>query len=228
MGFVFAASGSAIGLGNIVFFPANAYRFGGGGFYLPYLVALLTIGIPLLVLELALGHQQRRAYPASLRQVAGKRGEFLGWWALANTTAITVYYVAILGWVVGMFFGALGPLWEPNSELPRFAASSLPNPTGYFFGLLSGWGPTLFVVGVWCANALMVRRGTETIERAVKIFVPLMWILMALLVVRGLTLPEVWMECGASSRLTYRRCPTPQYGKGRSARSSLPFLSVSV
>ncbi len=109
MGFIFAASGSAIGLGNIVFFPANAYRYGGGAFYLPYLVALVSVGIPLLILELGLGHQERKAFPAALRQVAGPRGEFLGWWALANTTFITLYYVAILGCVVGTFLGALGP-----------------------------------------------------------------------------------------------------------------------
>ena len=189
MGFVFAASGSAIGLGNIVFFPANAYRFGGGAFYLPYLISLLAVGIPLLILELGLGHQQRRAYPAALRQVAGPRGEFLGWWALANTTAITVYYVAILGWVVGMFVGSLGPLWEPATELSQFGLESLPNPAGFFFNLLSSWGPAIFVMGIWAVNALIVRRGTASIERAVKIFVPLMWILMILLLVRGVTLP---------------------------------------
>ena len=42
-GFILAASGSAIGLGNIVFFPANAYKFGGGAFYLPYLIALFVM-----------------------------------------------------------------------------------------------------------------------------------------------------------------------------------------
>ncbi|MEM8931591.1 MAG: sodium-dependent transporter, partial [Acidobacteriota bacterium] len=111
-GFVFAASGSAIGLGNVVFFPANAYRYGGGGFYLPYLVALVVVGIPLLALELGLGHQQRCAYPAALGRLAGRRGEMLGWWALVNTTAITLYYVAILSWVGGMLIGSVGPLWQ--------------------------------------------------------------------------------------------------------------------
>ena len=184
-----AASGSAIGLGNIVFFPANAYRFGGGAFYLPYLVALLVVGLPLLALELGLGHQQRRAYPAALRQVAGPGGEVLGWWALANTSFITLYYVAILGWVVGMLFGATGSLWLPETTLEGFDVGALANPQGYFFHMLSGWSPLFFVAVVWLANGLIVRGGTASIEKAVKLFVPLMWILMLVLVVRGLTLP---------------------------------------
>ncbi|MCG8461146.1 MAG: sodium-dependent transporter, partial [Holophagales bacterium] len=189
LGFVLAASGSAIGLGNVVFFPANAYRYGGGGFYLPYLVALLTVGIPLLALELGLGHQLRRAYPAALREVAGRRGEALGWWALANTTVITLYYVAILGWVVGMFFGSLGPLWRSQTALSGFAVAELANPHGYFFHMLSGWSPVLFILGVWLMNGMVVRDGAASIERAVKVFVPSMWVLMLVLVIRGLTLP---------------------------------------
>ncbi len=49
---ILAASGSAIGLGNIVFFSANAYKFGAGAFYVPYLVALALVGLPVLILEL--------------------------------------------------------------------------------------------------------------------------------------------------------------------------------
>ncbi len=188
MGFVLAASGSAIGLGNVVFFPANAYRYGGGGFYLPYLVALVVIGIPLMILELGLGHQERRAYPAALRRVAGARGEFLGWWALVNTSLITFYYVAILGWVMGMVLGALGPLWTSSTSLDGFTAGQLPNPSGYFFHLVSSALPLFLVALVWAQNAYIVRGGAATIERAVRIFVPAMWVLMLLMLVRGVTL----------------------------------------
>ncbi len=188
MGFVFAASGSAIGLGNIVFFPANAYTFGGGAFYLPYFISLLVVGIPLMVLELGLGHQQRRAYPAALRRVAGGKGEFLGWWALANTTLITLYYVAILSWVMGMLLGSLGPLWSPATPLSGFAVDQLPNPAGFFFRLVSSWLPILLIGIVWLFNALIVRSGANSIQRAVRIFVPLMWVLMLVLVARGTTL----------------------------------------
>ena len=84
MGFVLAASGSAIGLGNIVFFGANAYRFGGGAFYVPYFVALLALGIPMMICELALGKTQRSAFPGAMYRTTGKKGEFIAWWALFN------------------------------------------------------------------------------------------------------------------------------------------------
>jgi NSS family neurotransmitter:Na+ symporter len=188
-GFVLAASGSAIGLGNIVFFPANAYRFGGGTFYVPYAVALVVVGIPLMILELALGQQQRKAYPQALAVVAGRRGEWVGWWALANCAVVTLYYVTILAWVVGMAVAALGALWEPVVATPGFTSSTMPNPAGTFYRLVSGPWPVVFVLLVWAANAWILRRGTTSIERAVKLFVPAMWGLMAVLLVRGLTLP---------------------------------------
>ncbi len=188
IGFILAASGSAIGLGNIVFFPGNAYRFGGGAFYLPYFIVLLVVGIPMLILELGLGSLQRSALPGSLAKAAGRRGEMAGWWTLLNTSVITLYYVTIVGWVIGMAFGSLGDLWRESFPVAGFTAESLPNPAGYYFHLLTSWWPLVFVVAVWLMNAWIVRRGTTTIERAVKLFVPAMWIFMAVLALRGLTL----------------------------------------
>ena len=66
--FIFAAIGSAVGLGNIWRFPAVAYDNGGGAFILPYLVALLTAGIPLLFLDYAIGHRWRGSAPAEWRR----------------------------------------------------------------------------------------------------------------------------------------------------------------
>ncbi len=197
VGFILAASGSAIGLGNIVFFSANAYKFGGGAFYLPYFIALFVIGIPIMILEFGLGHFTRRAFPESLHRLAGKKGEFVGWWALMNSSFITLYYITILGWVVGMLVGALGGLWKASFPTPAFATHSLPNPYGYFFHMLSTWRPLLFVALVWFLNGVIVRKGVATIEAAVKVFVPLMWIFMIVLIVRGVTLPGgmhgVWL-----------------------------------
>ena len=61
LGFIFAASGSAIGLGNIVFFGANAYRFGGGAFYVPYFVALFVLGIPMMISD---GKSEMQRFPS--------------------------------------------------------------------------------------------------------------------------------------------------------------------
>lgn len=197
VGFILAASGSAIGLGNIVFFSANAYKFGGGAFYLPYLIALFVIGIPVMILEFGLGHRTRRAFPEALHRAAGKKGEFVGWWALMNASFIACYYITILGWVIGMFVGAFGQLWQPSTPTPGFGPTELANPHGYFFSMLSSWQPMIYVAVVWVLNAILVRRGAVTIEAAVKIFVPLMWVFMIVLIIRGVTLENgiqgVWL-----------------------------------
>jgi len=190
LGFVLAASGSAIGLGNVVFFGSNAYSYGFGAFYLPYLIALFVVGIPVLIAELGLGSLTQQAFPASLGRVGGRWGEFAGWWGLLNASFITMYYITIIAWVCGMFLGAFGPLWRPATSTPGFAVDELANPQGFFFGLISSPWVLMLVALVWLANIFIVRRGVITIEPVVKVFVPLMWVFMLVLIVRGITLPH--------------------------------------
>ena len=191
LGFILAASGSAIGLGNIVFFSANAYKFGAGAFYLPYLLALFVVGLPVLLLELGLGAWSGQAFPAALRRIGGRRAEFVGWFGLVSASFIAMYYITILGWVLGMWVGALGnDLWSASVAVPAFglARGDLPNPAATFFAMLSSWWNVGFVALVWLANLVITWHGAQSIERAVKVFVPLMWLFMAGMIVRGLTL----------------------------------------
>ena len=192
LGFIFAASGSAIGLGNIVFFGANAYKYGAGAFYLPYLIALIFIGVPFMMMEIGLGVRFNRGLPEALHHIAGRKGEFFGWWGILNATVIATYYIAILGWVVGMLVGAFGPLWKSSQSLPAFGMPEgvLPNPFAYFFDMLSRPYAMIFVALMWLINIMVVWRGTKTIEKAVKVCVPLMWVFMIILIIRGLTLPS--------------------------------------
>ena len=118
LGFVLAASGSAIGLGNIVFFASNAYQFGGGAFYVPYFIALFVLGIPVMITEFSLGTMTGRSFPMALGAVVGKKGEFVGWWSLASALFITMYYVALLSWALCMMVGAVFGLMEPGATAP--------------------------------------------------------------------------------------------------------------
>lgn len=76
-GFIIAAIGSAVGLGNIWRFPYVAYENGGGAFLIPYLIALITAGLPLLFLDYAVGHKSNRSPPKAYRALF-KGGETLG------------------------------------------------------------------------------------------------------------------------------------------------------
>ena len=192
LGFILAASGSAIGLGNIVFFSGNAYKYGAGAFYVPYLLALFLVGIPVLLLELGLGGWSRRSFPGAMHAIGDRPAEFFGWWGLFSATFIAMYYITILGWVLGMWIAALGgDLWQASVAVPAFglAEGDLANPIAVFFAMLSSWRNLLYVVAVWMLNLLIVRRGAKGIEAAVRIFVPAMWLFMIALIVRGLTLP---------------------------------------
>lgn len=179
LGFILAASGSAIGLGNIVFFGSNAYAFGGGAFYVPYLIALLVLGIPMMIVELSLGHSRRAALPGAMRRTGGQPAELFGWWAQLNAIVIAMYYIVILAWAAVLAVKAFGPLYADGTA----------SVSSSFSGLHTAWAPMIVAVAIWGINVFFLFRGTKSIEKVVKIFVPLMWAFMIILVIRGLTLP---------------------------------------
>lgn len=191
LGFILAASGSAIGLGNIVVFSGNAYKYGGGAFYVPYFIALFLVGIPIMILEFGLGGLTGKSFPLAMRRAGGRVGEFAGWFAVLNAGFITMWYVTLLAWVVGMGVGALNEqvfLEQVNVPWVGEGGALLQGPMGHFFNLISSWQPFAFVLAVWVLNVLLTSRGTKTIEAAVKVFVPLMWLAMIVLVVQGVFL----------------------------------------
>ena len=109
-GFVLAAVGSAIGLGNIWRFPYIAFKNGGGAFLIPYIFALLTAGIPFMILEFGLGHKFRGSAPKTFASIS-KKWEWLGWLQIGITFVIGIYYVAVIGWAISYTFFSLTQAW---------------------------------------------------------------------------------------------------------------------
>lgn len=93
-GFIIAAIGSAVGLGNIWRFPYVAYENGGGAFLIPYLIAIFAAGLPLLFLDYAVGHKFRKAPPMAYKKLMN--AESLGWWQVMVTLVIGIYYALSL------------------------------------------------------------------------------------------------------------------------------------
>ena len=118
--FLLAAIGSAVGLGNIWRFPYVAYDNGGGAFLLPYLIALLTAGIPLLFLDYALGHRYRGSAPLTFRRIKSW-AEPVAWIQFGFSFFITIYYSAIIGWAARYAIKSFNKAWGDD-------------PNEYFFG----------------------------------------------------------------------------------------------
>lgn len=186
-GFLMAAIGSAIGLGNIWRFPAVAYENGGGAFLLPYLIALLTAGIPLLIMEYTIGRKYRMSPPAALRRMS-RPAEVIGWWQVVISFVIATYYAVILAWAVRYVGFSVGTQWgdDPEgflfgsflkvAEKPGTISAYVP---GVLWPLIAVWVVVLAIL------AFGIRRG---IERANKIFIPLLVLFFVGLVIRALTL----------------------------------------
>ena len=188
MGFLLAAVGSAIGLGNIWRFSYLAYEHGGGAFLIPYLVALLTAGIPLLILEYGVGHERIGSAPLAYAKI-NPRWEWLGWWAVIFVMfGIVLYYSVIIAWCVNFFLLSFDLGWgdDPNKFFFQefLQVSNSPGEIGEIrTPILSA------LVLVWVISWAVVYRGVQKgIELANKILMPTLLLLMVLLVVWSATL----------------------------------------
>jgi NSS family neurotransmitter:Na+ symporter len=187
-GFLLAAVGSAIGLGNIWRFSYMAYSNGGGAFLIPYVIALLTAGVSLLILEFAIGHERIGSAPLAYAKIR-HNWEWLGWWAVIFVMfGIELYYVVIIAWCLNFFLLSFDLGWGSD-------------PNNYFFKefLVLSDGPAdigqirtpilASLIAVWALNWIIVYRGIRKgIEIANKIFMPLLFVLTAILVFWALSL----------------------------------------
>jgi NSS family neurotransmitter:Na+ symporter len=199
--FIMAAIGSAIGLGNLWRFPMVAYENGGGAFLIPYIVALITAGIPLMILEYALGQHFQKSSPGSLGQVK-KPFAMIGWWALGVGAVISFYYAVIMGWAWDYLVFSFAQPWAGGSEnAAEFFAHVLRRTSGPGeIGVIS-WPVLLGLVVTWGCIYWIIKKGVLRVGKVVMITVPLPALLVLFILIRGLTLP------GAAEGLRYYLTP---------------------
>ena len=188
--FIFAAIGSAIGLGNIWRFPYIAYSNGGGAFMIPYIVALLTAGIPLLFLDYAVGHRYRGSAPLSYRRLH-RLTEPLGWWQVLICFIIGVYYAVILAWAVRYFMFSFTQEWGDDPAgffINEFVRSAPAAEATVSFDFIAGIAWPLGLVWLTVIGVLIlgVQKG---IAASSKIFIPVLVLMFFVLVGISLTLP---------------------------------------
>ena len=178
IGFVLAAAGSAVGLGNIWRFPYLAATYGGGIFLLVYIALVLTFGFTLMTAEVALGRKTGLSVIGAYRSLS-KKWAFLGILSAVVPIIIVPYYSVIGGWVAKYFADFI-------SGMGSAAAAD-----GYFGAFVSNeWMPLVWFAVFIAATFVIVYLGVEKgIEKASKILMPILIGLTVAITVYSLTLP---------------------------------------
>ncbi len=187
-GFILAAVGSAVGLGNVWRFPHECYSNGGSAFLIPYIIAMIVIGIPLLIMEFSLGHLTQQAAPNAFGKV-GKKWEFVGWWPIILSFIIVCYYAAVLGWCLNYLLDSfVTPLpWTESNPKHYFYNEYLQMNESFSPGGLR-WPIVAAMAGIWTLMYLCIFKGVKVVSKIVLWTVPIPWIMLIILMVRGLTL----------------------------------------
>lgn len=179
MGFIFAAVGSAVGLGNVWRFPFQVGQEGGAAFLLLYLLFVVFIGLPAILVEFVIGRKTELSPWGALREFGGEAWRYAGGMFVVIGFIILSYYSVVAGWVIRYFFGS-------------FTGAYMEAPGEYFGSIATGMDALalhavfmLLVIGI---VAFGVRQG---IELSVKLMVPAIVILMVGFAVYVATLPGV-------------------------------------
>jgi SNF family Na+-dependent transporter len=193
--FVMAAIGSAVGLGGVWRFPYIAYSNGGGAFFIPYLIALITTGIPLVSLEYYLGTRYQRG-PTEVYGQVKRNTNFIGWFSILSSAMILCYYTIVMAWAFNYVRHAIGVAWAGN-EAAFFFENVLGRSEniGSFGGIQ--WAVVFGNFLTWAAMYVIISRGVKMIGKVINWFVIIPLILLAILIIRGVTLP------GAAQGLNY-------------------------
>ena len=177
IGFVLAAAGSAVGLGNIWRFPYLAAKDGGGLFIVIYVVLALTFGFTLLTTEIAIGRKTKMS-PLSAYKSLNKRSGFIGIVSFIIPMIILPYYCAIGGWVLKYFTGFI------TGQGPAMANEA------YFNNFISGTAqPIIFTLIYLGLTAFIIFRGVQKgIESISRFIMPILLVLIIIIAIFSLTL----------------------------------------
>ncbi|UPQ88531.1 sodium-dependent transporter [Vibrio sinaloensis] len=148
LGFILAAAGAAVGLGNIWGFPTQAASNGGGAFLLVYLVMILIVAFPMLVVEMAIGRHGQANPVDSMRALtkhpSGKRlGAAVGWIGLSVPSAVLAFYSIVGGWLICFLLGAITEIIGLDSLTAWFKGFSVER---NLFGTLAFYVLTILIV----------------------------------------------------------------------------------
>jgi len=184
IGFILAAAGSAIGIGNIWRFPYMTGKYGGALFLFVYLAAVILLGMPVMIAEMAMGRFTGKNPVGAFKEMRPKGPwKLVGYMGVIAGVMILSYYSMISGWTLGYFFKTLA------GGLKNVETKTTP---GIFDSFAANfWLQILLLAAFIFITGFIVARGVSGgIEKACKILMPVLFIIMFILLVRSLTLPD--------------------------------------
>jgi NSS family neurotransmitter:Na+ symporter len=179
LGFILAAIGSAVGLGNMWRFPYRPAEHGGAAFLLFYVIITFLIGIPLVISEFGIGRTTRLSPIGALRAVGGRAWAPLGYFFVLCGFLILAYYAVIAGWVTRYAIEAVLTPWPADAAV-------------YFGAVSSGWQPVAYHLAFMALTVFIVSGGVKGgIERLNLIGMPALFVIVVGLVIWATTLDGV-------------------------------------
>jgi len=181
-GFILAAAGSAIGLGNLWKFPFITWDNKGGAFVLVYLVCIVAVGLPIMMAEILIGRKTQRSAVGAMKAAVGPAWGFVGGWGVLAGFVILGYYTVVAGWTISYFIKCLG--WSMNGFPAGLALGDT------FTGFVAD-GPTQILLSALFMGATMsiIFMGVgKGIERVTRILMPTLLVILLLLLGSALTM----------------------------------------
>ena len=190
--FLMAMIGAAVGLGNIWRFSYVLYSNGGGAFFIPYVLAIVLMGIPFLILEYGLGVTFKDSLSNILKKIRPQL-EIIGWITAFLVFLVLTYYVVIMGWDLIYLFLSFFKGWgsDPNSFFMTniVVGSNNLNNIGDFV-LPTLIATVLIWILIWFISHKSLDNG---IAKVVTVLIPLLFVMMAIIVIYSFTLPGMWI-----------------------------------
>ena len=178
LGFILLSAGCAIGCGNVWKFPWMTGQFGGGGFVLVYILCLLVLGLPVMVMEFAMGRASK-ASPLGMYQKLEKPGSkwhIHGWFALLGNIALMAFYTVVTGWMIYYFW-----MFLTGNNAGLGFVEMITN---------AGVNVTFLAIAVFVGFGILCFNLQGGLERVTKYMMVMLLLLMAALAARSCTLPN--------------------------------------
>ncbi len=223
LGFILVAAGCAVGLGNVWKFPYICGQYGGAAFILIYLVFLITLGLPIMLCEFAVGRasQKSMAKAYEVLEPSGSKWHSLKWVSMIGCYMLMMFYTMVTGWILyytyQSFAGKLGG--QSSEQIKNVYDGMLNSPVTMIFWSFIAILVSFLVCGLGLQNG---------IERVTKVMMGALIVIMIILTVHSLMAPGAWEGVKFYLVPNFSRVKENGIGNTVFAAMSHAFFTLSV